>query len=78
VTQRFLARYRTLLLSESAPARPVDAAVKVGCAFCEWNMRGSLEQAHEAFGEHVCDRPRPTSTRRRTSGFSLRPTSGRL
>ena len=40
------------------------------CAFCSWETRGSLEETREAFAEHVCPRPKPTTTVRRKSGFS--------
>ena len=42
------------------------------CAYCDFVASGTVKQARQAFAEHVCDRPRPTTTVRRRSGFRLR------
>ena len=47
------------------------APVKVACAFCSFVVVALVEEAHAAFEAHVCDRPKPTTTARRRSGFSL-------
>jgi hypothetical protein len=53
---------------------PLEPAVTERCAYCTFEIAASFEQAREAFAAHECDRPQPTSTKRRTSGFSLRHT----
>jgi hypothetical protein len=43
----------------------VNAPVLERCSHCEFEIVAPLEQALQAFAEHVCDRPRPTTTGRR-------------
>ena len=63
-------RHARLAAVEPVSARLVDGSVRVGCAFCDFAARGTVEETREAFAEHVCDRPRPTETKRRRGGFS--------
>jgi hypothetical protein len=44
------------------------------CAFCSLKVKAPLEETRQAFERHECNRPRPTSTVRRRSGFALRAT----
>jgi hypothetical protein len=39
------------------------------CAFCSFVATGPLEEAGRAFAEHECDRPKPTTTVLRRSGY---------
>jgi hypothetical protein len=40
--------------------------------YCDFKVEGTRKQVRAAFEAHKCDRPRPTSTKRRPSGFALR------
>jgi hypothetical protein len=46
--------------------------VTTRCPFCKFVVVAPLEQAHAAFGAYRCGRPRPKTTARSRSGFSLR------
>jgi hypothetical protein len=47
------------------------APVVERCSYCAFTASGPVEETRQAFAEHVCDRPKPTTTHR-TSGFVLR------
>ncbi len=49
-----------------------EPAVTERCAFCSFSVSAPLEQAREAFAEHLCDRPKAPTTVRRRSGFALK------
>jgi hypothetical protein len=61
--------YRWLGWERGALPQPV---VVERCAYCNFAVSAPFEQARQAFEQHVCDRPKPTTTKRRRSGFSLR------
>jgi hypothetical protein len=46
-----------------------EATVVERCEFCSFVATGPLEKAREAFEAHECDRPKPTTTVRRRSGY---------
>jgi hypothetical protein len=52
------------------PLRGVER-VTARCAHCTFVVRASVTEAHAAFEAHVCDRPKPTLSKRRRSGFAL-------
>ena len=53
------------LAAESAP-------VVQRCSYSEFVASGPVEAARQAFERHECDRPKPTTTASRGSGFRLR------
>jgi hypothetical protein len=50
----------------------VDVQLVEPCAFCSFVATGPLEEARQAFTEHVCDRAEGAVSKRSRSGLSLR------
>jgi hypothetical protein len=50
---------------------PLEPVVTSACSFCAFRVTCPLEQAREAFEQHECSRPKPVTSKRRTSGFAL-------
>jgi hypothetical protein len=47
---------------------PLYLPIVQRCAFCDFRVEAPLEEARQAFADHVCDRPMP-ATKRKASGF---------
>ena len=58
--------------SHDSPHAPRIAEVVIRCAHCSFVVVvESLQEAHAAFQAHACDRPKPTSTLKRSGGYPL-------
>jgi hypothetical protein len=50
--------------------RHLERPILCKCSHCSFEIRAPLEQAHKAFEQHVCGRPKVTVSKRRRSGLA--------